>query len=262
MSAFSSSYGRYGLQRLRNVPLGNLPSGTEGRILRAAEARLRRRDAALMARRVPAPGYLRRGGYYGRMGSARRGAMPEMKFFDTTLSFLFDTTGEIPNSGQLTLITQGTGESQRDGRDVYIKSISIKGHMTLTPAAAATCSGNTHLFLILDTQANGEAATATTVFTSASFSVAHLNLANSQRFRIIKHWVHEWNPPAGATTAYNNVNQTLSYYKKCNIKVMINNTDGAITGIRSNNLFLMAGASAGIDDLVTFAGECRLRFVG
>lgn len=220
-----------------------------------------------MSRRVGVPatmrGTFRRAGFYQRYGrqALDAGFKPEKKFFDTALGFTFDTTGEVPASGQLTLIPQGDTESTRDGRLALIKSIQIRGTLTFAPGAAATAATVAYLYLILDTQCNGAAAAITDVFTSNGMGDNLLQLNNSGRFRILKKWVVPFNSSAGVTTAYNNVIVPIEYFKACNIKVDWNSTAGAITEIRSNNLFLMAGA-VGSDDTVTMAGNCRLRFVG
>jgi len=52
-----------------------------------------------------ARGFVRRSGFYGRFGN-NRGTGGELKFLDTALSFNFDTTLEVPATGQLTLIPQ------------------------------------------------------------------------------------------------------------------------------------------------------------
>lgn len=189
------------------------------------------------------------------------GMKPELKFFDTSLSFNFDVTGEVPATGQLALIPQGDTESTRDGRLAVIKSIQIRGAFVFTPGAAGTAATSTFLYLVLDTQANGGAAAVSDVFTSADMWSNMLNLNNSGRFRILKKWVHTFNPPAGATTAYNVQVKQLEFYKRCNIKMDWSSTTRAITEIRSNNIFLLAGA-VNSDDLVQFSGTCRLRFVG
>lgn len=222
-----------------------------------------RSTATEQARQLIVPGFTRLSGQYGRYGrrAIQSGFKPELKFFDTALGFTFDTTGEVPASGQLALIPQGDTESTRDGRLAYIKSIQMRGTLTFAPAAAATAATVCYLYLILDTQANGAAAAITDVFTTNGMGDNFLNLNNSSRFRIIKRWIFEFNPPAGATTAYNNTIKAFEYYKRCNIKIDWNSTAGAITEIRSNNLFLMAGA-VGSDDTVTMAGNCRLRFQG
>lgn len=242
----------------------DLRLGLKASALRSKKRRLNPTATAVanaLVRR--APGLLRRGGNYGRYGvnALQAGLKPELKFFDTTNSFTFDVTGEVPATGQLALIPQGDTESTRDGRLAVIKSIQIRGSLIFNPGAQATAATSTFLYLILDTQANGAAAAATDVFTSADFWSNMINLNNSGRFRILKKWVHTFNPPAGATTAYNVQIKQLEYYKRCNIKMDWSSTTGAITEIRSNNIFLMAGA-VNSDDLVTFAGTTRLRFVG
>lgn len=193
---------------------------------------------------------------------ASMGLKPELKFFDTSLAFSFDSTGEVPATGQLALIPQGDTESSREGRLAVIKSVQIRANMSFAPGAAATASVNCFLYLVLDTQANGAAAGVTDVFTSTSLQSAMLNLNNSGRFRIIKYWKLNFTSQAGATTAYNTVNKHIDFYKRCNIKMDWSSTTGAITEIRSNNLFLIAGSDTGADDLVGVSGVCRLRFVG
>jgi len=249
------------------------PSSLERRLASQAAARQAARDATVVARRVQyvpavpaaAAGTFRRVGFYGRYGrvALQQGHAPELKFFDTALAFNFDVTGEVPATGQLTLIPQGDTESTRDGRIAYIKSVQIRGRAAMTPGAAATISPTVYLYLVLDTQANGAAAAITDVFTSNDMGANMLNLNNSGRFRILKKWVIPFNVTAGATTAYNSYAVPVEFYKKCNIKVDWSSTTGAITEIRSNNLFLCAGAQGdAADDTVAFAGTCRLRFQG
>lgn len=196
-------------------------------------------------------------------GRARRRSArtEERKFFDTALSFNFDATGEVPATGQVALIPQGDTESTRDGRKATIQSIQIRGYINYPPGAAATASDTAHLYVVLDTQANGAAAACTDVFTSTSLATAMLNLNNSGRFRILGKIVKTMEAQAGVTTAYNSSLRQIEFFKTCNIDMDWSNTDGAITGIRSNNIFLIAG-STGVDDVMTFTGTCRLRFVG
>lgn len=212
------------------------------------------------------PGFTRRVGNYGRYGrnAYSAGMMPEKKFFDTALSFTFDSTGEVPATGQLTLIPQGDTESTRDGRKAEIESVQIRAQLIFTPGAGASAAAadETHLYLIQDTQCNGAAAAATDVFTGTNFATAMLNLNNSGRFRILKHWCHTWNVGAGVTTAYANVSKQLEFYKRVKIPVDWSSTTGAITEIRSNNIFLMAGSGLGTDDTISLTGNARLRFRG
>lgn len=201
-------------------------------------------------------GYERTGGYYGRFA----GRDAELKFFDTALAFNLDTTGEVPATGQLVLIPQGVTESTRVGRKCVIKSIQIRANLTFQPGAAATAATNGYIYLVQDTQTNGAAAGVTDVLTSNNLAVAMRNLANSERFKIYKLFAWSFVSTAGVTTAYNDVRKQWTYYKKCNIPLEFSSTTGAITELRSNNLFLLAGTDGGADDTVIVGGTCRVRF--
>lgn len=184
----------------------------------------------------------------------------ELKFFDTTLSFNVDATGEVPATGQLVLIPQGVTESTRVGRKCNIRSIQMKMDLVYTPAASATGVSVCYLYLIWDKQCNGAAAAATDVLTSASFQLALGNVANSSRFLVIKKWEVVLQSQAGVQTAFAADSKQIAYYKKCNIPLEYSSTAGAITELKSNNLFLMAGTDTGSDDVVNCSGICRVRF--
>jgi len=201
------------------------------------------------------PGYTRRAGFYGRY----QGRDSEYKFFDTALSFSFDLTNEVPATGQLVLIPQGVTESTRVGRKCVIKSILLKGTINLIPGANALASGNAFQWLVLDKQTNGAAAAVTDVFTGSAAGTALRNLANSSRFQIIKKFKWQLSPMAGVTTAFNTQALHYNWFKRCNIPIEYSSTTGAITEIRSNNLFLIAGADT-VDDIITQTGVCRVRF--
>lgn len=207
------------------------------------------------------PGFTRSVGFYGRFNKAGRKGQ-EQKFLDTTLSFTVDNTAEVPaTGGQVNLIPQGVTESQRIGRKAFVKSIQLRARMILDPAAAADSAVNVYMYLLLDKQANGGPATVANVFTNTDLSNGLLNLNNSGRFIILKKWIYDFNIGAGVTTAYNNVVKHIEFYKKCNIPIEFDSTTGAITEIRSNNVFLIAGSTGvGQDDTVTVSGQWRIRF--
>lgn len=218
---------------------------------KTAGVTVRRRPYAKAKRRRP----------YARSYGISSGIQKELKFFDTDLSFLIDLTGEVPATGQLCLIPQGDTESSRDGRAAYVKSIQIRGNFSLIPVASATASSTAYVYVVLDTQCNGAAAAVTDVLTGANLGTALINLTNSERFKIMKRFVIEMNAQAGVSTAYNNHTVPVDWYKKCDIPLQYNSTAGAITEIRSNNIFLLAGTNAAAgDDLINFTGRCRLRF--
>lgn len=223
-----------------------------------------RRSASSMPPRYR--GTFRRSGYYGRYtrGSAvarlRRGLDIEKKFFDTAISFNYDSTGEVPATGQLNLIPQGVTESTRVGRKCTVNSIQCRLNCIFTPGANTTGCTTQYLILVLDTQCNGAAAAVTDVFTSTTLSTAMINLANSERFKILKRWTFKLQAGAGVQTAFGQDQFQLEYYKKCRVPLEFSSTTGAITELKSNNLFFIAGTDTETDDLVQCAGTVRLRF--
>lgn len=203
------------------------------------------------------PGVTRTGGYYGRFQPGGN----ELKFFDTVFSGGIDATGEIAPGGgtqtALNLIAQGTTESQRIGRKCVIKRIDLKGDITL---ANNIGSATYNVCLILDTQANGAYPTYTDVFETDS-PRSFLNLANSQRFRVMKRWFGVLNQNAGdGSGGYQSVRRTLKFNKSCNIPIEFSSTTGAITEIRSNNLFVMWDCDITEDDAMNVNMSWRLRF--
>lgn len=202
----------------------------------------------------------RTAGFYGRY----TGSSPELKFFDTALSFTVDATAEVPATGQLSLIPQGVTQSTRVGRKATVKSIRVHGTIAMVPAAAATAASAYWIYVIQDTQCNGAAATVaggTGVFTSSSLAGANLNLANGGRFRILKKFQCALNSSAGVGGAMNNAIAIFDWYSRVNIPLEFDAAadTGVITTIRSNNIFLVAGAE-GSDDTASVVGTCRLRF--
>jgi len=202
----------------------------------------------------------------------RRGTIfdRELKFFDNAVNFQFDSTAEIPATGQLCTIPQGDGQSEREGRKVVVKSILFNGQITFVPGAAANAGDVVYLYLVQDRQCNGAAATVanndTGIFTSSgsNLSVAVPCLANESRFKILKKWSIPMNATAGITTQYSTMAKPLHFYKQCAIPIEYDasvNT-GAIGSIRSNNLFLVAGSGNQLDDTTQCIGTLRLRYVG
>lgn len=177
---------------------------------------------------------------------------------DTSNSFTFDTTGEVPATGQLNLIPQGVAESERVGRKVTIKSIMMHG--TMTAGVAGTGGQTVRMLLVQDTQCNGAATTYATVMNGTN-TWPFRNLDNIDRFRVLKDWKICLNAQAGVAGAWQPTKRFINFYKKCNIPIEFDNTatTGAITTIRSNNLFLLAIADSD-DDVTNYTGVTRIRY--
>jgi len=210
---------------------------------------------AMKALQKQGAGYVRTGGYYGRFA----GKNAELKFFDTATSFNIDQTAEVPATGQLVLIPQGVTESTRVGRKCVVRSIQGRWDIAYSPGAAAVGATTAAVYLVLDKQANGAAAAFSDVFSGSIATQGLHNLSNSQRFVVLKKWVWTFNAQAGVSTAYNSTVKHVDWFKKCNIPLEFSSTTGAITELRSNNLFLIAGAY-NTDDVVGVSGNVRVRF--
>lgn len=193
---------------------------------------------------------------------------PELKNLDLQMGFTFDSTLEIPTTGQLSMIAQGDDANSRDGRQVIIKSLQIHGQLAYAPAAGvigAVVPTSVSLWLCLDTQTNGAAATPADVITVTGTTPVNWvkNLDNDKRFQILKHWRWDFGPTGSWVAPGGGRLQLLSmedYFLRMNLPVTFNGTAAAISSISTNNLFILAQADT--DDLVTFTGRSRIRFVG
>jgi len=206
-------------------------------------------------------GYMRTGGYYGRY-RGRRATQAEMKFLDTTLTTTAAAAGSL--SGSLNIVAQGDTESQRNGRKITIKQISIRATLLMNNSTAVTdTSEEVRFLLVQDKQANGAAATVLDVLETASVR-AFNNLANKSRFNILVDKRFSLNQmgatPTGAAYTFGELTQNFALYKKCNIPIEYDNsaTTGAITTIRSNNLFFILLGETGA--LATMSSTTRIRY--
>ncbi len=210
-------------------------------------------------RRAFVPGKSRTGGYYGRYA----GRNTELKFFDGTTSDAVIASGGVITDS-VNLIAQEVTENTRVGRKCVIKSINWKYELSLpTKDAQATPSASeeVRVILYLDKQCNGATATAAGILETTTIH-GFRNLANSGRFNILMDKLHQLNymtlasDGAGVVSQVNNTRQ-FSFYKSCNIPIEYDNTTGAITEIRSNNIGILLVSVQGTAAMV---GNMRLRF--
>lgn len=180
--------------------------------------------------------------------------MAEEKFFDTSLSFLFDSTGEVPATGQLALVPTGTTANTRLGRIIRVHKIEIYGRIENDTSIADNLI---RLCLVQDTQANGAAANYTDVFQTSTLEALG-NKFNEDRFWIIEEWYMAITASTDNAGVYNKALTPFSFCMDVDIPIIYSGTTGAITEIRSNNLFL---TSIGLEDDVTaFTGNARLYY--
>lgn len=228
------------------------------------------------SRDMVVPGYTRTGGVYGRF----TGPKPELKWFDSSLS------GQIPYAlGQvfpINLVPQGAGANQRVGRQAIIKLIQVKVNLQAVwplPAGAATnlFPVSYRLDLILDQQANGANPLASDIYDTVSVGGVDttnrfMNLYNEGRFKLLKRWEGDLNPPSTApiNAAGGFVNSVvasrdLKCEKRCNIPIDFSGTTGVIAEVRSANVIAVFSASCINTTIGTVlnanTGDFRIRFL-
>lgn len=199
----------------------------------------------------------------------------ELKFLDSARANVSLTSAiagsEIDNATALCLngIIQGTGQSERDGRQYIMKSIQVNGIVFVPVAndkADAPPNSSVRILLIMDKQTNGVQFSAENVLdaTIADNANAFRKLEFSRRFDILaekrlnldRTTSHN---DAVATGSYTGQCKAFSFYKKLDVKVNCTATAATVASISDNSLHLMAITQNG-DATITWSS--RLRFVG
>lgn len=230
------------------------------------ETRLTRRkfepSTTFRARRRP---NLRTGGFLG----------IEYKFIDQTVALTAVSAdwagGELDPVGGVNCIgacTQGTGESNRDGRQINVKSIQIQGY-ALRPLASDSADpispGYIKIALVQDTQTNGTQLNAEDVYNSGTLDeVAFRNLEYTRRFRVLG--TAEVFPYVqatmtdGANTASCQGNLCpFSIRWKGNVSVNFSGNAGTIADIMDNSFHIIAAGNVSTDQVCY---NSRVRFIG
>ncbi len=209
-------------------------------------------------RRRFTPGVDRVGGFYGRY-SGRGG---EMKFHDVDLDDANIAASAITPT--INIIGQGVTESTRVGRKCTIRRIQWRYQISLpeSDAQGTPASGDTvRIILYQDKQANGATANATDILEAAVWQ-SFRNLANSGRFVILCDKLHNINYRGLASDGAGVVSQAaeihnFSFFKSVSIPIEFDNTTGAITEIRSNNIGVLLMSAT---QTAAFESGFRLRF--
>ncbi len=208
-------------------------------------------------------GYLRKTGFYNRYGpKSMTGSPIEHKHLDTAISDVVVSSNMTAQ--QITTVGQGNEPSERIGRKITVKKILLRLVISIpTTVLVGNTSDVIKLGILMDTQTNGA------VFTVTDYLVAdnihsYRSLANSGRFKIL--WTKTYNisTSAGAgTTApavvFATKNFMISKGMNCNIPIEYSQvvTDGTITSLRSNSLYLIQQSQSG---LLSMVGTVRIRY--
>lgn len=180
-------------------------------------------------------------------------------------------------------IAQGDGASQRDGRQVTLKSLQIRGHFLRTSLTSSDvftvfeAAQIVRFVVILDRQNN---ATATPPIWSQVFdttTVAAIDsqnwqtyrlLSNSKRYKVLVDKVYTLEDKVGlqniGATQYvrGSATKTFNIYRK--IPIVVNYTGTGETGASISDNAIWGLAMTNIAGSASFTGDyvCRMRFCG
>lgn len=215
-----------------------------------------RRDRSRFRNKGFRKGYNRTGGFYGRFA----GAGAELKFHDIRVDL-----PSVPDAGLITdsinKIVQGVKESERIGRKVTLRSINWRFNIELQSTTDKNkVNHSVRVILFLDKQCNGATAAVNDILEFADWQSFN-NLANKSRFRTLMDRTYDLNAMMEASSGTPTSGRIMihdSCFKKINIPIEFDNTTGAITEIRSNNIgVLLIGSNKGDSD---FTSRLRLRY--
>lgn len=206
----------------------------------------------------------------------------ELKFYDQLLIGKAITAPTDASGGEtdpsatvlLNTVVQGDGESNRDGRQIVMKKIMIKGNVSTAAQinqTAVDVAPYVFIALVLDTQTNGATLNSEDVFVNpganAITAAAPLrNLQYTKRFKVLATRTLVL-PIAQASYDGTNIEVggsviPFEIYKDLNnIKVTYSATTETVANIVDNSLHVIAYASsADISPLLNYSS--RLRFCG
>lgn len=197
----------------------------------------------------------------------------ELKFVDTTrASTVIATTWAgaecDPAANTLCAPTQGTGESNRDGRRITIKSVQINGQILRNVGSdQADARGTTvvTVAVVLDTQTNGAQLNAEDVYADANNNhLTFRNLEYNTRFRVLWKRMFTIGDNVAFTDGVNTgsvggQSKFFKIYKRLNVPVTFTANAGSVADIADNSFHVIACAGA---SNCYMQYEARCRFVG
>ena len=185
----------------------------------------------------------------------------ELKFKDTSYAAAAPAAAGTITNSSLVLVTQGTGQSERIGRNLTVAGISIQGAVRLPSNALPGLTYNSdrvRVLLYLDTQANGAAATPGLLLTPTVLD-GHYNPVEQDRFTILDESTAQLSHQAGDTRFAENVHSFALEFYGDEIPIEYSGTAGVLTELRSNNIGVLR-ISDNADATVSY--EARVYYYG
>lgn len=175
----------------------------------------------------------------------------EYKVLDTQITFT--AISNTPTIVQLTNLSQGDGQSNRDGNQVKITRINWRYTYSVNASAVFSFL---RVILVLDRQTNQAIYTAGNLLQDVTINdaiVSAKNLDNKFRFKVLYDKVHSMSPTH--RTCGN-----AKYNKNVEIKIRYDANAGDITDLTSNSLSILL-VSNEVTNTPSITSFMRLRYV-
>jgi len=190
---------------------------------------------------------------------AAYGGRQELKYVDiASAGYAGDTTGSVT---ALNLLAVGDDNTSRDGRQVCIKSVQIRG--SCVPQDSSTQPTMARLLLVWDNAVNSGAIATVAQILSASTSNSFPLIDNANRFTILvdqQFVVGGFGTTATQTYAGSPMIVPVSIYKKLNLVTQYSGTTAAIGSIQNGGLLMVTIGDQAAAAGTAFSLATRVRF--
>ncbi len=157
----------------------------------------------------------------------------EIKFVDNSASHsLITRTAQID---VLNIVDQGNGPSERNGREITMKTIQLSCAVSEKVGSVPTIY---RFKLVFDKSTNGAAAAGGDILSNGGTALAPLGYNNlDNRNRFVTLW--DSGPFEAEKVGNNNANKTFQVFQKINYSTIYSGTGGGVGNIKSGGLLLM-----------------------
>jgi len=190
---------------------------------------------------------------------AAYGGRQELKYIDIhSAGYAGDTTGSVT---ALNLLAVGDDNTSRDGRQVCIKSVQVRG--SVFPQDPSTQPTMVRLLLVWDNAVNSGAIATVAQILSAPHSNSFPLIDNANRFTILsdqQFCVGGFSTVATQSYAGSPMILPVSIYKKLNLVTQYSGTTAAIGSIQNGGLLMVTIGDQAAAAGAAFSLATRVRF--
>jgi len=198
-------------------------------------------------------------GAYVKGAIAPFGGRRELKYVDvSSAGYACDTTGSVT---ALNLIAVGDDNNTRDGRQVTLKSVQVKG--LLKPVDDDSNDSLVRWLLVWDNAVNSGALPAISDILTTSNALSFPKIDNNQRFTILhdEHFaIGKRSTSATQSFAAGQQVCPVNFYKSLNLETKFSGTTAAIGSIQNGGLYLVTIGTQAVNAGGTFDAATRVRF--